>query len=428
MTERLYLDDPYLSCFQARVLAVRDFKGRPAVELDRSAFYPEGGGQPGDRGTLSGAQVLDTQEEAGAVLHLLDRALERGAQVEGQVDEVRRLDHLQQHHGQHLLSAAFERELQAPTVSFHLGEKHCSIDLDASISLLDDRSLFAVQAAANQSVWRNLPVVARDFSAQERAGLKLRKEPVKGDRVVVVEGVDASPCGGTHPRRTAEVGAIAILRAQRWGQGKARIDFVCGGRVVRLLGELQAVSTAAAEVLRCAPAGLPQAARRAVAEAHAHRKANETLLGELAGYEAARLAALGPGVVVARVERGAAMARAVAVALAAQGRTALIASIEAGEAGEAHEAREASEPRFAGQSGKEGDKGRAHLCFSRPKGPGPDLGQLIREVLARLHGKGGGSADFAQGSGEPLHLDEALAFAHGKLLEAGRETPGSRQS
>ena len=207
MTERLYLTDPYLQTFHARVLEMREHNGKPAAVLDRTAFYPEGGGQPGDRGTLGGARVLDTQDHDGVVLHLLDQPI--AGEVEAQLDWDRRFDHMQQHHGQHLLSAAFDKA-GAPTVSFHLGERTCTIDLDAALGKLDLRK---TERETNQSIWRNLPVVARDFSGEERARLQLRKEPVKGDRVVLVPGVDASPCGGTHPRRTSEVGAIAVLRA-----------------------------------------------------------------------------------------------------------------------------------------------------------------------------------------------------------------------
>src|SRR5205823_9653973 len=220
--------------------------------LDRTAFYPEGGGQPGDRGTLGSAQVLDVQESEGNVLHLLDRPLEPGTEVEGRVDWTRRLDHMQQHHGQHLLSAAFERVHGAPTTSFHLGERTCTIDLDCSISRLDEAALRSAEAAANETVWRDLPVVARDFGPEERSRLPLRKEPVKGDRVVLVEGVDASPCGGTHPARTGEVGAIAVSGAQKWGSGNARVEFVCGGRVVRMIAEQGKWLAGAAEALKCA--------------------------------------------------------------------------------------------------------------------------------------------------------------------------------
>ena len=139
MTDRLYLRDPYLTRFSARVVSLADLAGRPAAVLDRSAFYPEGGGQPADRGTLAGAAVVDVQEKDGAVLHVLDRPLSPG-EVEGVVDWQRRFDHMQQHHGQHLLSAAFERVLEAQTTSFHLGERTCTIDLDCSISRLDEQA------------------------------------------------------------------------------------------------------------------------------------------------------------------------------------------------------------------------------------------------------------------------------------------------
>jgi alanyl-tRNA synthetase len=386
MTERLYLRDPYLTRFTAHVVSTTELGARPAAVLDRTAFYPEGGGQPADRGTLSGAAVVDVQERDGAVLHVLDRPLQT-ADVEGAVDWQRRFDHMQQHHGQHLLSAAFERVLQAPTTSFHLGERTCTIDLDCSVSRLDESAIRAVEAAANQTVWRDLPVVARDFGAEERARLALRKEPVKGDRVVLVEGVDASPCGGTHPARTGEVGAIAVLGAQKWGSGKARVEFVCGERVVRLLAEQGRLLAEAAQALKCALREVPDAGRRAADEAIARRKAAEALEKELARSRAAELTVRGSPV-VAKVER-ASLARAVAAAAAERGATALVGAVE---------------------------DGRAHLCFARPRGaPGRGMNDVLKAALEVLGGKGGGNADFAQGSGPPDRLDEALSAARTRL-------------
>jgi alanyl-tRNA synthetase len=382
MTERLYLQDPYLKSFRARVVELRDLDGKPAAILDRSAFYPEGGGQPGDHGELGAAHVLDTQERAGEVLHLLDRPLATG-EVEARIDWQRRFDHMQQHHGQHLLSAAFDA-LGLATISFHLGERSCTIDLDAPPDLLKAKT---AEAKTNESIWRDLPIVARDFVGDERAKLPLRKEAVKGDRVVVVEGVDASPCGGTHPKRTGEVGCVSILKVQRWGDGKSRVEFVCGGRVVSMLAESNAQLSAAAEALKCAPADLATAASRVAAEAQTRRKQADGLLLELAQHEAVKLKA---PVVVARVERGVAFARSVAQALAQQGSTALLATVE---------------------------EGRGHLLFARPKGAqGMAMGVLLKEALVLLNGKGGGNPDFAQGSGEPDKLDEALALARSKLV------------
>ena len=383
MTERLYLNDSYLRSFRARVLEVRELDGRPAAILDRTAFYPEGGGQPGDRGTLGGVQVTDTQERGGAVLHILARALQPG-EVAAEIDWARRFDHMQQHHGQHLLSAAFDK-LGAPTVSFHLGERTCTIDLDAPPAKVDGAR---AEAIANESIWRDLPVVARDFTGEERARLPLRKEPVKGDRVVLVDGVDASPCGGTHPARTGEVGSVAVLKTQKWGDGRSRVEFVCGGRVVRSLREATDTLAAAAEALKTAPAEVAQAAARIALESQARRKALDALLEELAQLEAARLRAQGSPV-VAKLGRGAAFARAVAQAIAQDGGTALLAAVE---------------------------DGRAHLVFARPKSvPGPGMGALLKDALGVLGGKGGGGPDFAQGSGAPEKVDDALALAAHRL-------------
>lgn len=384
-TERLYLRDPYITRFSARVLELREVGGRPAAVLDRSAFYPEGGGQPGDRGTLGDARVLDTQAEDDAVLHFVDRPLPVGGEVQGEVDGLRRRDHMQQHHGQHLLSAAFVKVLAAPTTSFHLGERTCTIDLAVPVARLDEPALRAVEAEANASVWRNLPVVARDFVGEERARLSLRKEAVKGDRVVVVEGVDASPCGGTHPARTGDVGAIAVLGAEKWGAGTSRVEFACGARVVALLAEANRQLWDAARALSTGPAELPGLVSKLAAEVAAGRKQIEVLQREVAVGLAARLSGEQPeDPVVARVEGGANMARGLGQALQALGRTALVAAVE---------------------------EGRAFLCFARPRGAGPNMGELLRAAVATLGGKGGGSPELAQGSGDAARLDEALSAA-----------------
>jgi alanyl-tRNA synthetase len=396
MTDRLYLADPDLLTFDARVQAIRAHAGHPAALLDRTAFYPEGGGQPADHGLLGGVEVVDVQEVGGEVLHVLAADLPAGTDVvAGAVDAARRLDHVQQHHGQHLLSAAFESRAGARTVSFHLGADACTIDLDVPAARVGPEVLRAVEAAANAAVFRDLPVVARELSPEELARLPLRKAPAKGTRVVVVgtpgpdgglpapdELVDASPCGGTHPRRTGVVGAIAIVRAQRWGAG-TRVEFVCGGRVVRALAEATARLQAAADAFGCAPAEVPAASTRVVEEGAARRKDAERLVTALAGVEADRLAA-GAGAIAAvltpPVAGAAAWARAVAHALAARGKVALLAAIE---------------------------DGRAHLAFARPRGEGPHLGEKVRAVAASLGGKGGGAPDAAQGSA-PAPAPEAL--------------------
>jgi len=391
MTERLYLSDSYLTRFRARALRTLQFNGRLAVVLNQTAFYPEGGGQPGDRGTLGMVPVVDTQEREGEVLHLLDAANWNADEVEGVVDWHRRFDHIQQHHGQHLLSAAFQRVHGAATVSFHLGEQTCTIDLDCPIDKLNAAALRAAESAANESVWQNHPVIARDFIGEERARLTLRKDAVKGDRVILVEGVDASPCGGTHPRRTGEVGCIAVLRAQRWGAGKARVEFVCGNRVVQTLVQATESIARAAEALRSAPAEVAEAAVRFAAEAQARRKAIEALEAKLAAQKAEQLiASHNTGAITETVDGGMQAAKLLASALVARGRIALIAS-------------------------PDGERG--HLCFARPAGTGVPMNTVLKSVLPILAGQGGGSAEIAQGSGNASRLTEALSAALRQLTQ-----------
>jgi alanyl-tRNA synthetase len=430
MTERLYLADPYLARFDADVLAERRLGDRTAVVLSRTAFYPEGGGQPADRGTLGPARVVDVQEVEGEILHAVEGAVPAG-RVTGVLDWARRFDHMQQHHGQHLLSAAFEAALGAHTVSFHLGEETCTIDLDVSADRLGPVTLLEVELAASELVWRDLDVEARELGPEDLARLALRKEPTKGSRVVVVRAplvqdeqgglgdsaprqtddagserhghpgglrpaglpglIDASPCGGTHPRRTGEVGAIAVLRAQKWGAG-ARVEFACGARLLRLLRCASERLGEVARALRCAPHEAPGAAARLAAESLGRKKDLDRLALSLARAEGVRLAARAETITEElEVPAGdaASYLRAVGQALAAEGRLALL--------------------------GARGD-GRALLCFARPKGAGPDLGALLREAVAVLDGKGGGTPDLAQGGGPRAEkLGEALALARGRV-------------
>lgn len=404
MTLRLDLADPSLLRFDAEVVAVRMLGGRPAVVLDRTAFYPEGGGQPADRGRLGGVPVVDVQEVDGEVLHALEGEPPAG-RVTGEVDAARRRDHVQQHHGQHLLSAAFEKVAGARTVSFHLGQESCTIDLDQPIAALGPEPLRAAEALANELVFRDLPVTVREFSPAELARLPLRKEPARGSRVVVVapgpvaEGfdpsaiLDASPCGGTHPPRTGAVGAIAVLRAQKWGAG-TRVEFVCGGRVVAALAEAIHRLQESAGAFRCSPAELPAVAARVAGEAADRRKELEHLLAAAAEVEADRLvAAAGPGAVRATltppVSGAAAWARLVAQAVAGRGRVALLGAVE---------------------------DGRAYLAFTRPRGPGANMGELLRAAATQLGGKGGGSAELAQGGGTEIgKVEEVLREAERHL-------------
>src|SRR5713226_5624068 len=211
VTERLYYHDSRLLEFDARVISLSERDdGQIAVTLDRTAFYPTGGGQPSDTGILGEARVVDCIDaETDGVLHLIVGSVpEIGDQIHGKIDWLRRLDHLQQHTGQHILSAAFVKLFDAPTHSFRVLEHECAIDV--ALDNPTDEGIAQAVDLANQIIWENRPSQIRRVTSQEASSLPLRKEPAReGElRVIEIDDFDLTPCGGTHAKSTGEVGAI----------------------------------------------------------------------------------------------------------------------------------------------------------------------------------------------------------------------------
>ncbi|MCI0595911.1 MAG: alanine--tRNA ligase-related protein [candidate division Zixibacteria bacterium] len=237
MTKLLYYEDKWLFEFSARVAAVGEFKGKPAVELDQTAFYPEGGGQPPDKGILAGVAVLDCQKTDGKIWHILEKplAVEVGASVSGKLDVQRRFHNMQKHTGQHLLSAVFLKE-GWPTVSVHFGEEESTLDLSGQE--LGVEVLKRVEEKANRLVFQNIPVKIFWATEEELPALGLRKTPeVFGQyRIVEIEGVDRSACGGTHLDATGQIGLIKILSTEKV-RDSARVYFACGWGAWRLFAQ-----------------------------------------------------------------------------------------------------------------------------------------------------------------------------------------------
>lgn len=374
-TERLYFADPDLTTFRARVVASEGNK----VALDRSAFYPEGGGQPADFGTLvgvpplpsgrggQGVRVLDVQSDDDVIWHTVERPLD-GDGVEGTIDWPRRLDHMQQHHGQHLLSAALERLFGFRTVSFHLGPSSATIDL-ATTSVAESQ-LVQAEDLTNQVIWEDRPVQARFVTAEELAQLPLRKPPiVEGAiRVVSVPDFDHSACGGTHPRSTGAVGLIHLRRTERRGS-ETRVEFLCGGRAVRDLRAKNAILSRVSAGLTVGPEELEAAVGRIRDGEQAMRKRLEDAMERLAGYEAVELVA--KDAVVRRVysDRTLDDLKVLAKQIAERGGTALL--------------------------GLRGEK--AQLVFASPAGSAVNCGALLKDILGKFGGKGGGQPGLAQG-------------------------------
>ena len=222
MTERLYYHDSYLRDFTAHVVAVSS-DGATAY-LDRTAFYPTSGGQPFDTGFIAGIAVLDVADEGERIAHRLAAPLS-ARDVDCSIDWKRRFDHMQQHTGQHLVSAVFEELLGLRTVSFHLGQEISTIDLEAAS--IESRGVRHVESRANQIVCENRPVIVQFEEAAEARGLRKPSEREGTLRIVSIEGLDRSACGGTHVHATGEIGAILIRKLEKVRQ-TMRVEFLCG--------------------------------------------------------------------------------------------------------------------------------------------------------------------------------------------------------
>jgi alanyl-tRNA synthetase len=231
MTERIYYTEPSCRSFEATVSGLVERDGRPAVVLNRTAFYPTSGGQPFDTGRLGSADVVETIDDGEDILHVVSVPIAAGATVRGEIDWTRRFDHMQQHTGQHVLSAAFDRIFENRTTSFHLGVDTSTIDLMREATAADvERAI----EEANRIVWEDREVSVRFVSAEEAGRLPLRKESVRGGtlRLVEINEFDLSACGGTHVPRTGAIGMIAVTNVERF-RGGSRLTFVCGGRALR---------------------------------------------------------------------------------------------------------------------------------------------------------------------------------------------------
>lgn len=394
MTERLYYEDPNALTFTARVVERLTMGKRPAVILDRTCFYPESGGQPGDRGDLNGVQVLDTLErdEDHAVVHVLAAAL-ASDEVAGSVDRTRRWDHMQQHTGQHIFSQTAERVLNAETVSFHLGDDGMTVDL-ATDSMTAEQAA-ALEDAANAVVFQDLPVTCRFVTASELARLPLRKPPkVAGPiRIVEVQGYDWSPCGGTHVATAGQVGLIVIRKWERRGAA-VRVDFACGGRALADYRWKNTAVNRLAAGLSVRDRELADTVERLLAEANENRRLLNFAREQLLDHEAAALIAetAGPPRLVGRSlgDRPAEEVRRLAQRLAA--RDGVVALL--GSAG----------------------GGKANLVFARSADLGYDMNALLKAACALLGGRGGGTAALAQGGGgDVAALDRALETAASML-------------
>ncbi len=397
-TERLFYQDAYVREFDAQILARQVVSGRPAVVLDRTAFYATGGGQPNDLGVLSTStegpvKVLDVLAEDGAIWHVLDSELQ-GAGVHGTVDWDRRFDHMQQHTGQHVLSQAFFGECGAETVAFHLGERYSTIDLNR-IDLAP--AISGAESAANAIVDAALPVIATFVTPKELVQLPLRKPPkvTENIRVVQVTGFDWSACGGTHVANTSQIGLIKVIGTERRGP-ELRVTFLCGRRARADYARLKVLAQGLVARYTAAEDEILELLDRRAADFDALRKDLVDLERQWSASTAAALwskAEIRGGVhlVAAALDVGVDRARKVAQELRA--RSGVVACL-----------------------GVRGD--RPQIIVTRSDDVTADSAQLLRMAVAAGGGRGGGRPDWAQGG---VPTDEALDAALDAVAQAFKD-------
>lgn len=433
-TERLYYNDSHLIEFEARVIDKTErVSGWTAVTLDRTAFYPTGGGQPSDTGTLNGLRVvecIDNEDEG--VLHVIQgRAPDLGATVQGRVDWSRRLDHMQQHTGQHILSQAFVTLFNAPTRSFRVLDQSCEIDVD-----LANPATEIIERAvelANNVIWEDRPITIRNVTPEEAAELPLRKDPAReGElRLIEVEGFDLTPCGGTHAHRTGEVGMIAVRHWER-AKGLTRIEFVAG---VRALADYRRANKTARDVAALYSSGRDDAAKltsrvldenkdlhrrvRALEEISASVEANELLseavksvppavAGGSSGSDREAVEE-SPGLSARRDTPGSETKTVPDPAGVTEPRiiTKVFDNRDAESLKHLAQALIAHNGVIALLGSR--DQDTARLVFARSADATGDMNALMKQACEMLDGRGGGRPDMAQGGGKNvLRLEEAI--------------------
>ena len=250
-TEKLYYQDPYLQRFTAVVQSCEPGKGGFLVTLNRTAFYPEGGGQPADHGILGGISVTDVQEQDGVIRHTCASSLTPGAKVEGIVDWKRRFDHMQQHSGEHICSGLICQEYHCDNVGFHLGTDAVTIDFNADIPW---EALLDIESRANRYLWENHPVHIQFYRGPELEALEYRsKKALEGDvRIVAFPGADCCACCGTHVRSSGEIGLVKFLSCQKFRDG-VRIELLCGQRALACLSRTWEQNRQVAQALSAKP-------------------------------------------------------------------------------------------------------------------------------------------------------------------------------
>lgn len=397
-TEKIYFEDPSVLEFTATVIDVKPTGRGDEVVLSSTAFYPTGGGQPNDTGKLDRATVLDVfEDEHGVVHHLVEETgvINAGQMVAGRIDRHRRLDHMQQHSGQHVLSQAFVQACNAETRSFHLGAETSTIDIELG-SPTDDH-MRAAEEVANRIVFEDRPMRIHIVTEDEAASLPLRKESaVTGRiRVIEIEDFDWSPCGGTHASRTGQIGLIAVKSFER-AKRMTRVEFVCGHRALEEYRRANASAVAVAKLFSAERDSTPELVMKTIQEGKSLKKRIRDLLDVVTTVEADEMLAQAEGFkdfkIVEHVFEGRDVEeiRLLASKIVQSGKAVALLGTK--------------------------DAGAARLIFARSPLLAQNMGELLAESSKLLGGRGGGKPELAQGGGPQAEkLEDAIKLAAEKI-------------
>ena len=366
-TEKLYYENPFLRQFAATVLSCEAGKDGYLVTLDRTAFYPEGGGQPADHGTLNGVAVTDVHEKGGVIFHTCQEKVEIGAVVTGQIDWERRFDHMQQHSGEHILSGILCELYHCDNVGFHLGADTVTIDYNTDISW---EQAMAAEQRANETIWADTPVKILFSTPEELETIHYRsKKELSGQvRIVAFPGADCCACCGTHVLSAGQVGIIKVLSCQKFRSG-VRMEILCGKRAWRYLGQVYDQARAVGQHLSVKPVDVGDAVERLSADLLSAKQRAAAMETELFFHKAEAFRGKGDVLLVEPSMSGEGTRRlADAVAKTCGG----LAAVFSGESGQYH--------------------------YALVRADGADISALVKAMNAALSGRGGGRNGFAQGS------------------------------
>ena len=377
-TEKLFYQDTYLKTFTATVVDCQARKQGYAIVLDRTCFYPEGGGQPGDQGTLNGVPVTDTHEKDGLVLHYTDTPLEIGTAVTGEIDWARRFDLMQQHSGEHMVSGVVHRIYGFDNVGFHMGADMITIDFSG---ILTEEQLLEVEREVNRRIWLDSEVKCWYPSPEELKDIPYRskKELTGSVRIVEFPGADICACCGTHVRRTGEIGLVKLLTVQKFHSG-VRVEMLAGGRAYEYLNDIVAQNRQVSQLLSAKVKETAKAVKNLAAELE--EKKSQLFALESAQFEAKARELAGQGDVLVRMDNlspDGVRRCAIAVQETCGGRAAV----------------------FSGD-----DETGYKYAVGQKDG---DLRAWVKELNGALSGRGGGKPGFVQGS-VSAKWDEIVAF------------------